>query len=163
VGPYTLTVTGGKESTPVKFEDVLVGEVWVCSGQSNMEMPLNSPSPFWRAADADAEQAAANYPEIRLYNAIAKRQMSPGAPRQETNGPGWAVCSPENVKDFSALGYFYAMADSFIRICMFRSGWSTPAGMVPASSHGFPRKPTERPAAARNWRVSSRPACHLQS
>ncbi|MEI6070925.1 MAG: 9-O-acetylesterase, partial [Verrucomicrobiae bacterium] len=40
-GPYTLMVTGGKGSNPVKFEDVLVGEVWVCSGQSNMEWPLD--------------------------------------------------------------------------------------------------------------------------
>ncbi|MFK7736079.1 MAG: sialate O-acetylesterase [Pirellulaceae bacterium] len=94
-GPYELTV---KASNEIKIRDVLVGEVWICSGQSNME---------WRVAnsnDPDLEMAGAKFPEIRMLN-------YPNVGRQEPvwthEGADWMVCSPETVGGFSAVGYFF--------------------------------------------------------
>jgi sialate O-acetylesterase len=78
-------------------KDVLVGEVWVCSGQSNMEMTVNS------SMNADAEKAAANHPKIRLYTVPKKQAAAP-----QTDVPSsWKVCSPATVGSFSAVGYFF--------------------------------------------------------
>jgi len=93
-GPHVLTVTGKNEVT---FRDVLVGEVWLCSGQSNMEWGVN------QSNDADIEKAAANFPDIRLL-AVPRK----GAQEPQWNFSGaWRVCGPETVGDFSAVGYFF--------------------------------------------------------
>ena len=106
--PYSVVVTG-KEGTPgVSFEDVLIGEVWLASGQSNMEMPVYSGRQFWNSANGKAEVAAADHPGIRLYNTNQRRSVSPGVEQKEIAGPGWVVCSPETVGPFSALGYYFA-------------------------------------------------------
>lgn len=81
-GPFTLTAAAGKTLT---VDDVLVGEVWLCSGQSNMALPVS------KAKDFDIEQAAANYPEIRMLGPNGK----------------WTVCSPQTVGAFSAAAYFF--------------------------------------------------------
>ena len=94
-GPHTLAVNGKNE---VKFEDVLVGEVWICSGQSNMQWSVN------QANDADLERLSANYPKLRMIN-------FPQVGTQEpiwTHDRQWQVCTPETVGGFSAVGYFYA-------------------------------------------------------
>jgi sialate O-acetylesterase len=95
-GPHKLTVTGA-DST-VRCDDVLVGEVWVCSGQSNMQWTVNNSN------DADLERAAAHFPQIRMIN-------FPQVGSQEpiwTHERQWMVCSPETVGSFSAVGYFFA-------------------------------------------------------
>ena len=82
-GPYTLTVSG---STKVQFEDVMIGEVWLCSGQSNMEMGVGV------SRDGKAEIAAANYPGIRLLK-VAKSWK----PEPQTDIEGhWKVCTPQH-------------------------------------------------------------------
>lgn len=95
-GPYTLTVKGKNE---VKFDDVLVGEVWICSGQSNMQWSVNASN------DPDLERAAAKFPKIRMIN-------FPQVGTQEAvwthNDRQWQVCNPQNVGGFSAVGYFFA-------------------------------------------------------
>ncbi|HMP81582.1 MAG TPA: sialate O-acetylesterase [Verrucomicrobiota bacterium] len=97
-GPYTLTVTGG---TNVLFTNVLVGDVWLCGGQSNMEWPLA------RARNGDAELNAANHPQLRLFNV---RSRSAYAPVSEAVG-AWKVCTPQTATEdggVSAVGYFFA-------------------------------------------------------
>ncbi|HBN75378.1 MAG TPA: sialate O-acetylesterase [Planctomycetaceae bacterium] len=93
-GPHKLTVAGSSEKT---ISDVLVGEVWVCSGQSNMAWQVSN------ANDADLERLTANYPEIRLITVPNRASQE-----DETNFDGeWKVCSPDTVNDFSAVGYFF--------------------------------------------------------
>ena len=97
VGPHTITFQAGNTLT---LDDVLVGEVWVCSGQSNMEMRLKGGLPV---NNADAEVAAAKYPQMRLFTVQKAVDI---APRDDVEGR-WQVCAPETVGDFSAVGYFF--------------------------------------------------------
>ncbi|HOS43147.1 MAG TPA: sialate O-acetylesterase, partial [Armatimonadota bacterium] len=96
-GPFAMTVAGKNTLT---IKDVLIGEVWVCSGQSNMEWTVN------RAANAQQEMAAAAYPQMRMFT-VAKQVAD--VPRAECAGR-WAVCTPQAAGAFSAVGYFYARA-----------------------------------------------------
>ena len=89
-----LTVKG---SSTVKLNDVLVGEVWLCSGQSNMGFPVAA------ANDPDLEQLSANYPNIRL---IAVPRMGTQEPQDDFDGQ-WEACTPDTVGQFSAVGYFF--------------------------------------------------------
>ncbi|HEY3412325.1 MAG TPA: sialate O-acetylesterase [Armatimonadota bacterium] len=93
-GPYELTVYGPHS---VILDDVLVGDVWVGSGQSNMQMSVSS------SASADLEIAAAKYPRIRLFTVPDVTALTP----QETAGGEWTICSPETVGGFSAAAYFF--------------------------------------------------------
>jgi sialate O-acetylesterase len=93
-GPHTLAVKGKNE---VAFNDVLIGEVWVCAGQSNMQWSVN------QANDPDLEKVAANFPNIRL---ISVPQVGTQEPQWNFTGK-WAVCTPETVGSFSAVGYFF--------------------------------------------------------
>lgn len=98
-GPYTLTVSGPSR---VQLTDILVGDVWVCSGQSNMEFGITN------ANNANSEVAAADYPNIRLYLPPKKISYTPA----DTNPATWAVCTPQNIVQggwggFSAVGYFF--------------------------------------------------------
>ena len=95
-GPYQLIVKG---KNVITISDVLVGEVWVCSGQSNMEFAVRS------VINADKEIAAANYPQIHHFT-VPKNISS--MPKDDVTGGGWKVCSPETVGDFTAVGYFFA-------------------------------------------------------
>ncbi|PVY46056.1 sialate O-acetylesterase [Victivallis vadensis] len=128
--PYSVVVTG-KEGTPgVSFEDVLIGEVWLASGQSNMEMPVYSGRQFWNSANGKAEVAAADHPGIRLYNTNQRRSVSPGVEQKEIAGPGWVVCSPETVGPFSALGYYFAR--------QLHKDLNVPVGVINSSWGGTP-------------------------
>jgi len=93
--PLTLTVKGNGTHTIV-VQDVLVGEVWLCSGQSNMEMGVGG------VRDANQEMAAAKFPAIRTFR--VQHQANP-APQEECAGE-WKVCSPNTVGQFSAAAYF---------------------------------------------------------
>lgn len=92
--PTTLSIQG---TTSKEVKNILVGEVWVCSGQSNMQWNVSS---SW---DADLEIATAKYPNIRL---ISVPQVGTQEPQQDFKG-AWKECSPETVGPFSAVGYFY--------------------------------------------------------
>lgn len=95
-GPYQLLVKG--KSNTVTFDDVLAGEVWICSGQSNMEWPLGS------AANAKTEIPVANYPNIRQL--LVKKDISL-TPKDNIEG-SWSVCTPTTAPQFTAVGYFFA-------------------------------------------------------
>jgi sialate O-acetylesterase len=93
-GPHTLSV-GGKN--PLNFDDVLVGEVWICSGQSNMQWPVAA------ARNADLEIASAKYPLIRIITVPNRGTQEP----QKDFSGRWQACRPNTVGGFSAVGYFF--------------------------------------------------------
>ncbi len=95
-GPYTLTIKG---QNTVTFSNVLVGEVWVCSGQSNMEFRLA------QAINSEKEIADANYPQIRHFKVPNTISVTP---KDDITGGDWKTCSPSTAGDFTAVGYFFA-------------------------------------------------------
>jgi polygalacturonase len=99
--PRTLVVRGTNE---LRFEDVLVGEVWLCSGQSNMEKPLGVRSGQHPTDNAEAEIRAANHPQIRLFQVPRN-----GRPAKDDLTLQWHVCRPDTIDrlSFSAAAYFF--------------------------------------------------------
>ena len=95
-GPYTLVVRGKKEIT---IKDVMVGEVWIASGQSNMTFSLDG------VENAATEVAKANYPQIRLFTVPKKIALTS---QENTLAAHWEICTPETAKSFSAVAYFFA-------------------------------------------------------
>jgi sialate O-acetylesterase len=125
-GPYTLHVTSNMSTTAIDRTDLLVGDVWFASGQSNMEMPLKG---FATAPikDSEKEISAANYPKIRLL--LQKKRAAP-APMLDTEDT-WKVCTPDTARDFSAAAYFFGrkiMQEENVPIGLIDSTWGgTPA------------------------------------
>jgi len=99
-GPYVLSVQGREK---IEFKNVMTGEVWICSGQSNMAMSV---SEIGKAYDNESEISTAIYPNIRLFTVDP---MTSASPQSDLKGSGWKQCIPENVKSFSAVAYFYGM------------------------------------------------------
>lgn len=102
-GPFALTVQGKNK---IELSDILVGEVWFCSGQSNMDFTVaRTPRYYFAGVNNEAEEvAAANYPTIRMFKGDTQKSYT-----VQTRVPGeWKVCNPENVREFSAVGYFFA-------------------------------------------------------
>jgi sialate O-acetylesterase len=101
-GPHELTVIG---TETVVARDVLIGEVWLCSGQSNMDFTVQrTEQRRWSGLrDADAVIAAANEPQVREFKVRTKLSDDP----QATVEGQWVVCSPQTVGDFSAVAYFF--------------------------------------------------------
>ena len=102
-GPYSMTVTE-QGAQPITIKNVLIGEVWICSGQSNMQMPVKG---NWaKVNNCDEEVANAKYPKMRL---ISVERLTSSKPEDNftTYGNGWMECSPENVAEFSATAYFF--------------------------------------------------------
>ncbi len=95
--PQILTIKSGVET--VSFEDILVGDVWLCSGQSNMEWRLKD------ANNAQVEIAAANYPLIRHFKVPLELEFTP---QDDLKAGEWEVSTPKTAGDFTAIGYFFA-------------------------------------------------------
>jgi sialate O-acetylesterase len=95
-GPFQMTV---KATNTISLNDVLVGDVWVASGQSNMEFPMKA------LTNADAEIAAAEYPKIRIFR-VEHRPSD--FPRFDVEAKTWVACNPESVTDSSAVAYYFA-------------------------------------------------------
>lgn len=95
-GPYTLTVIGDETK---QYRDVMLGEVWLCSGQSNMEWTANQ-----NLVNKEAEIAAANYPDIRIFHIPRKGAKTP----QNNCDAEWTKCTPETMRSTSAIAYFFA-------------------------------------------------------
>jgi len=100
-GPYNVSISDGDVT---KLSNVLIGDVWVCSGQSNMEMPLAG---WGKINNYEQEIKDANYPNIRLLQAIHVTSNSPLADAEVDNG-GWQPCTPQYVAGFSSVAYFFA-------------------------------------------------------
>jgi sialate O-acetylesterase len=101
-GPFTLAIQG-ESGTPITYTDILVGDVWFASGQSNMEMPLKGFEADTRVKNGDAEIAAATLPQVRLLRVDHKTSSFP---QQDLAGT-WTLCKPESAADFSAVAYFF--------------------------------------------------------
>jgi len=123
-GPYAMTISG---RNAVTISDVLVGEVWICSGQSNMERQLGPREGQPLITNWQEEAAAANYPRIRQFLVAQKPALAPAA---SVEGK-WVVCSPQTVADFTAVGYFFGRDLAVARhlpIGLIHSSWGgTPA------------------------------------
>jgi sialate O-acetylesterase len=115
--PTTLTVAG---SNTITIQDVLVGEVWLGSGQSNMAMTVN------RAKDYPQEQAAATWPKLRVFTEKSSYATTPG---RESIGT-WEVCTPETVGTFSATLYFFGRE--------LHRELGVPVGLIVSSVGGTP-------------------------
>ena len=100
-GPYAITISDGE---PLTLNNVLVGEVWVCSGQSNMEMPLAG---WGKVNNYQQEIEAAKYPKIRLLQVEQQTSLTPREDAKVWVG-GWQACSPASIPNFSSTAYFFA-------------------------------------------------------
>jgi len=94
-GPFTLAVEGRNR---IQLTDILVGDVWIASGQSNMEWPVG------RSDNGEEEGKAARHPRIRLFR--VEHRVS-DYPLEDVDAAPWVECSPESVADFSAVAYFF--------------------------------------------------------
>ncbi len=97
-GPHTLTIAG---KDAITFSNVMLGEVWLGSGQSNMEMPLAG---WGRVLDYEQEIADASYRDIRLFQVERATSLVPAG---DVTSEGWQTCSPETVAEFSSTAYFF--------------------------------------------------------
>ena len=130
-GPHALKIFGPQTA---EFGNVLVGDVWLCGGQSNMDLPLS------RTRDGDAATAAANQPEIRLFTVKQKAAYSPAAVVEGR----WKVCSPATIAGdggFSAVGYYFALK--------VRRETGVPIGLIKDCQGGTPAESWTSPEALR--------------
>lgn len=117
-GPYSINIKGYNS---IKIEDVMLGEVWMCSGQSNMEMHYN-----WGLKKYTADVNAANNKDIRFFHIPKLTAQHP----QEDTKAKWVVCTPETVKNFSLVGYFFGKE--------LNENLKVPVGLINASWGGTP-------------------------
>lgn len=117
-GPFTITIQRANET--IVLTNVYVGDVWVCSGQSNMEWPL------WNTAEGEEAIRGATNSLIRIFKVPRNRAERP---QNEITG-NWQICSPEAVRDFSAVGYHFGIA--------LYSKLNIPIGLIQAAWGGSP-------------------------
>ncbi|MCG3146670.1 MAG: hypothetical protein PCFJNLEI_00104 [Verrucomicrobiae bacterium] len=115
-GPFALTVTGANSIT---LTNILVGEVWLCSGQSNMEWPLRG------AATGKEDAAQANDPQLRLLTVPYRRKMEPQTTLEKAT---WHAATPRTVIDFSGLAYYFGRD--------LRAARQVPVGLIVAAVGG---------------------------
>jgi sialate O-acetylesterase len=133
-GPFEVQIEG--PGNRIVVDNVLVGDVWVASGQSNMEWPMS------RSRDAEKEIAAANNPQIRVFRVMHKVS---DVPLDDVQGPGWRPATPETMRDTTAVGYFFARhlnQQLKVPIAVIQSAW----GGTPAESWTSARALAEDPA-----------------
>jgi len=116
-GPYKLTVSG---NNTIELSNILIGEVWVCSGQSNMHFALN------KAFDGEETAQKANYPKMRLFTVPVKYSLEP----QADTPSKWQVCTPETAGDFSAIGFFFGLE--------LHTKLNVPVGLIDSAVGGTP-------------------------
>jgi sialate O-acetylesterase len=122
-GPFTLTISGKNR---IVLTDILVGEVWVASGQSNMERQLGLRVGQQPIQNWEHECAVANYPRIRHFGVAQEKSLTVLA----TIKGQWDVCTPQTVKDFTAVGYFFGRDLYLAR--------HVPVGLIHSSWGGTP-------------------------
>ncbi len=137
-GPYDLSVSGNKNQLHVR--DILMGDVWLCSGQSNMQWVVNNVS------NAEEAKKTAHYPQIRSLNIPRRMELSP----KDTITTAWRICSPETVGTFSGVAYFFARKvyeETRIPIGIINSSWGGTVVETWTSleaANALPRKRLER-------------------
>ncbi|MFZ4777197.1 MAG: sialate O-acetylesterase [Terrimicrobiaceae bacterium] len=160
----TMTIAG---KNTITLQNVTVGDVWVCSGQSNMSMwvgPVTTPG-AWRGykgvVNFEKEISSAQFPQIRMFQAVPTMSETPV---DEVQGQ-WKVCTPENVKTWSAVGYFFARQlhqDLGIPIGMIHSSWGGTSAQDWTPSAVIEGDPALKEAYFDPWQtaVASYPAQH---
>lgn len=117
-GPYILNISEqGKPDSKLELNNILIGDVWVASGQSNMEWQVS------QAKDAKTEIANADYPKIRFLSVEHDIKL---APQADIKTKGWKLCDTNTIKDFSAVAYFFARKihqDENVPIGIIQSTW----------------------------------------
>ena len=135
-GPYELIIKG---KNTIVVRDVLVGDVWLASGQSNMEWPL-------RNANRGAQEvAAANFPRIRLLDVP---NAAANTPQTDFGGAGWRPCRPETAANFSAVAYFFGrdlQQQYQVPIGLIAAEWGGTAAEAWTSAEGLTALPEFRP------------------
>src|SRR5436190_10083777 len=116
-GPYQVTIEGNNK---ILLDDVLIGEVWICSGQSNMEMSMDWGLPY------KDEAANATDKNVRFFNIPRTTADYP----QDDVRAGWVVCNPDDMKKFSAAAYFFGQS--------LRKNLNVPIGLIEAAWGGTP-------------------------
>jgi sialate O-acetylesterase len=119
-GPYELTVEG---KNTIKLKNILVGDVWVCGGQSNMGWKLS-----WGVEGKDEAIATADFPFIRLFT--VKESISFTVKDEVVSDKGWEPCSPSNVGDFSAVAFFFGRE--------LYQKYKIPVGLISSNRGGSP-------------------------
>lgn len=119
-GPYTMELQGKNKIT---LNDVLIGDVWLCSGQSNMEHQMRL-----HAVRYQGEIVRADYPQIRQF--LVPRKTNLNHPEDRLDGGSWIAASPQTVGDFSAVAYFFAKS--------LYEKYHIPIGLINASVGGSP-------------------------
>lgn len=134
-GPYELILSDGKS---LKLKNVLIGEVWICSGQSNMEMPVKGFRNQPIVGSADAIALSSN-PNIRLFTVKKATSLDP-----LTDFTGnWSLCEPENVAEFSAIAYFFGR--------MLNQALHVPVGLINTSWGGTRIEPWISESGCKNF------------
>ena len=145
-GPYELTVQG---QNTILLTDVLVGDVWLASGQSNMQMPVQDrPGGYQPVQQAEQEIAAATWPNIRFFTVS---QTVAYRPQADVAGSGWLVCSPATVAQLSAVAYFFGR-DLYqhykVPVGLLVSSWGGTPAEAWTSAEGLQALPAFAPQVA---------------
>ncbi len=119
-GPYTMEI---KASKAITLKDILVGEVWVCSGQSNMQLPISRVRDLYEDEIADSSN-----PNIRQFAVPEKYDFN--MPHEDLQSGNWVSADPKTVLNFSAAGYFFAKA--------LYEKYNVPIGLINSSVGGSP-------------------------
>ena len=137
-GPYTLTISG---TNTIVMDNIMIGDVWVCSGQSNMEWKV------CHARDGLMEVAKAHHPEIRIFDMINETAIEPS---NDCVGQ-WEECRPSTISEFSAAGYFFGrelQAELGVPIGLINVSWGGSGIETWISREGFNRNDTTKNAYA---------------
>ena len=117
----------GNNKKPLLVKNILLGDVWLASGQSNMQFPLVRQGDFGGVLDADKEQRGANFPRIRLYQLKRSTAL---APATEVAASGWQPVSPASVANFSAIAYLFGRE--------LHQRYDIPIGLIDSTWGGTP-------------------------
>ncbi|MBK8087884.1 MAG: sialate O-acetylesterase [Chitinophagaceae bacterium] len=141
-GPYTITLKG---RNTILLNNVLIGEVWICSGQSNMEMNYN-----WGLPDVKEELSTCSNSNIRFFSVPKSTSIYP----QDNCDGSWVSCDSNTLKSFSAVGYFFGKK--------INSSLNVPVGLISANWGGTPAEVWAEETAVTNDAVLKEAAAKLQ-
>ncbi|UAY56875.1 sialate O-acetylesterase [Arachidicoccus terrestris] len=117
-GPHIMTISGTRDT--IVYHNILLGDVWLCGGQSNMEFPVSG----WAKVNRSKQEIAqADHPEIRLFTVGRAMNYLPAADIQSGE---WNVCTPENIPSFSAVAYFFGRKlnrDLHVPVGLISANW----------------------------------------
>ncbi|MCC9136678.1 sialate O-acetylesterase [Pontibacter silvestris] len=119
-GPYTMTM---KASNTVTLQDILIGDVWLCSGQSNMELPMRRVKPLYEQEIANSENDLIRYFDVPQEYDFNKQ-------REDVSNGQWQKTNPDNVLNFSAVAYFFGNE--------LYNKYQVPIGLIDTSLGGSP-------------------------